>query len=211
MSQFRNGKMLYPILGAGFFLILTYLIIVDYHWFNYLDTYIYQFSWTPRNSFAAFINLFAKTATIVPILVISLIISLLLWFKGYKWLAVWNVVNVLGVSVLGFILKQLVARTRPNVNQLFERSSYSFPSGHSLLAMCLIGSILYILKSINFPSHTTPLIICLIFYLLFIGFSRVFLRVHYPSDVIGGYLLSYVWLSVSFLFFQKKISVEGNT
>ncbi|WP_207696633.1 hypothetical protein DOK67_0002307 [Enterococcus sp. DIV0212c] len=205
MYTFKEKKFTPAILSVVLFLFLTVLVVQNVSWFNQLDSAIYQFNWKPNEMITSIVNLFAKTATIVPIFIVSLIVSFVLWRKKQKLLAFWMSSNVLVVSALGFILKHGVARTRPNVEQLAERTSYSFPSGHSLLAMCLACSVILMAQTIykkqtkNYRTLKTVLII----YVLLIGFSRIYLRVHYPSDVIGGFLLSFSWVNLSYVCLQR--------
>lgn len=205
MDTFKEKKFTPAVLSALLFSVLTFLVVQNASWFHQLDSAIYQFNWKPNEIITSIVNIFAKTATIVPIFIVSLIISFVLWRKKQKLLAFWISSNVLVVSAIGFILKNLVARTRPNVGQLAERTSYSFPSGHSLLAMCLACSIILIAQSIyskrskNYRHLKTVLIL----YVILIGLSRIYLRVHYPSDVIAGFLLSYSWVNFSYAFLPR--------
>lgn len=201
----KEKKVTPAILSVLLFLMLTILVVQNVSWFNQLDTAIYQLSWKPNELIISGVNLFAKTATIVPIFFVSLVVSFVLWRKKQKLLAFWMSTNVFVVSGLGFILKHSVARTRPNVEQLAEKTSYSFPSGHSLLAMCLVCSIILIIQTI-YPKQSKyykSLKTALIIYALLIGLSRIYLRVHYPSDVIGGFLLSFSWVNLSYICLQR--------
>lgn len=201
MQQKKEDSGILALIGLLLFSILTFLVVENYNWFNQIDTFIYHFSWTPNKGLTSFVTLFAKTATIVPIFLLSTIISIILWKQKKKLLAFWSVSNVLIVSFLGFILKQIVARPRPAVEQLTEKTSYSFPSGHSLLAMCLVCSLFIVLHELN--NQSKSLKIGLIAYVLFIGIGRIFLRVHYPSDVLGGFLLSFTWVNFSYFALKK--------
>lgn len=205
MYTFKQKKFTPAILSAIFFSILTFLVVQNVSWFHQLDSVIYQISWKPNAMITSIVNLFAKTATIVPIFSVSMIVSFILWRKKQKLLAFWMSSNVLVVSAIGFVLKNLVARTRPNVGQLAERTSYSFPSGHSLLAMCLVCSIIIVAQTI-YPERSKnyrQLKNVLIIYVCLIGLSRIYLRVHYPSDVLAGFLLSYAWVNLSYVCLQK--------
>ncbi|EOH92265.1 hypothetical protein UAW_03250 [Enterococcus haemoperoxidus ATCC BAA-382] len=193
------------IFSVVLFSLLSFLVVKNVSWFTNLDSWIYQFNWKPNETLTSFVNLFAKTATIVPIFSLSLIVSFVLWKNKHKLLAVWMSSNVLVVSALGFILKNFVARPRPNVEQLAEKSSYSFPSGHSLLAMCLTCSVILIVHTF-YPRKTKNYRILknvLLLYVLLIGLSRIYLRVHYPSDVIAGFLLSFSWVNFSYICLQR--------
>ncbi|MGX7246026.1 phosphatase PAP2 family protein [Enterococcus quebecensis] len=207
----KEKKFTPAILSILLFSILTFLVVTNASWFIQFDSFIYQFSWKPSEVITALVNLFAKTATIVPVFILSLIISFALWRKNYKVLAFWMSSNVLVVSALGFILKQSVARTRPNVEQLAEKTSYSFPSGHSLLAMCLACSIMLVIQTIysTDPKKYQYVKIGLVVYVALIGLGRIYLRVHYPSDVLGGFLLSFAWVNLSYALLQK-MAIHGN-
>ncbi|MBO0422138.1 phosphatase PAP2/LCP family protein [Enterococcus plantarum] len=199
MNTYKEKKFTPAILSTILFVVLTFLVVQNVSWFHQIDSAIYQFNWKPNEMITSSVNLFAKTATIVPIFSVSLISSFLLWRKKQPLLAFWLSSNVLVVSALGFILKHIVARARPDVSQLAERSSYSFPSGHSLLAMCLVCSILLVTHKRKDKLLKTMLIL----YVVLIGISRIYLRVHYPSDVIGGFLLSFSWVNLSYVGLQR--------
>lgn len=201
MQQKKEKNGVYAIVGLVLFSILTFLVVKNYNWFNNLDSLIYQFSWTPNATLTSLVNLLAKTATIVPIFVASFLVSIILWWHKKRLLAFWNVSNVLIVSALGFVLKHTVARPRPAVDQLAAKTSFSFPSGHSLLAMCLVCSTFIVLQQLH--RNYKPLKIGLIVYLMLIAISRIFLRVHYPSDILGGFLLSFTWVNLSYTILQK--------
>lgn len=205
MNKLKEQTFTPTILSIVFFSVLTLLVVKNVSWFNNLDAAIYRFDWKPNELITNLVIVFAKTATIVPVFIISLIVSFGLWQNKHKLLAIWMSSNVLVVSALGFILKHLVARTRPNVTQLAEKTSFSFPSGHSLLAMCLVCSLLLSVQVIYQKKSLTYRLLKngLILYALLIGFSRIYLRVHYPSDVIGGFLLSYAWVRLSYICLQK--------
>ncbi|WP_206912078.1 hypothetical protein IGL98_001417 [Enterococcus sp. DIV0840] len=205
MYTFKEKKFIPAILSVLLFSVLTFFVVQNASWFHQLDSAIYQISWKPNAMITSIVNLFAKTATIVPIFIVSLIVSFILWRKKQKLLAFWMSSNVLVVSAIGFLLKNLVARMRPNVGQLAERTSYSFPSGHSLLAMCLVCSIIIAAQTI-YPERSKNyrhLKNVLIIYVCLIGLSRIYLRVHYPSDVLAGFLLSYAWVNLSYVCLQK--------
>ena len=201
MQQQKKNNGTFAIVGFVLFSISTFLVVENYSWFNRLDSLIYQLSWTPNATLTYVVNVFAKTATIVPIFIVSLGISVVLWLHKKRLLAFWNLSNVLIVSFLGFVLKHLISRPRPSVNQLVEKTSFSFPSGHSLLAMCLVCSTFIVLQQLH--KNYKPLKIGLIVYLLLIAMSRIFLRVHYPSDILGGFLLSFTWVNFSYAILKK--------
>src|SRR3989338_2509027 len=110
-------------------------------------------------------------------------------------------VFAIGVSTalgLHSILKWIFDRPRPTFNQvLVSVSSSSFPSGHAVIAVVLYGFFAYVLIGIvrNWRTKIT-VFLATVFLIILVGISRVYLGVHWPSDVLGGYLLGAWWLVV---------------
>lgn len=126
-------------------------------------------------------------------LVIALAIFLWLrWRRGAMWLAI----TMTGALGLDFVLKQAFHRTRPDAFFGTLPNSYSFPSGHALVSFCfyavLAGLIAYRVKSMAIKIGVGVAAALLV---TAIGFSRIYLGVHYPSDVLAGYLAATVWVS----------------
>ncbi|MCQ6279384.1 phosphatase PAP2 family protein [Bacillus sp. EB600] len=110
---------------------------------------------------------------------------------------------IIGSVILNSLLKNLFHRMRPNLHRLIEITGYSFPSGHAMTAFTIYGIIAYLLwRHISSKGGRSLLILFSAFMILMIGISRIYLGVHYPSDIIGGYLASGFWLSTLIWFFQ---------
>ncbi|WHY79655.1 phosphatase PAP2 family protein [Neobacillus sp. WH10] len=110
---------------------------------------------------------------------------------------------IIGSAVLNQILKQVFHRARPNFHRLIDISGYSYPSGHAMNAFTVYVIITFLLwRHISTKWGRSILIIFSAFMILAIGTSRIYLGVHYPSDIIGGYLASGFWLTVAIWFFQ---------
>ncbi|MEF3302032.1 phosphatase PAP2 family protein [Paenibacillus sp. GYB003] len=104
-------------------------------------------------------------------------------------------VSVGGSALLNALLKLAFRRDRPTLHRIGEATGYSFPSGHSMTAFCLYGTLAYLLwNHIPGTAGRTVLVASSALFILAIGISRIYLGVHYPSDVIGGYLASGCWL-----------------
>jgi len=101
-----------------------------------------------------------------------------------------------GSSITTYILKNIFNRERP-LGALYLETDSSFPSGHATIAVALYGFILYTIYQHERHHLKNPLIIFLSILILLIGISRLYLGVHYFSDVVAGYAVGLVWLLFS--------------
>lgn len=115
-------------------------------------------------------------------------------FKNKKTsIFVW--INLISITILNQVLKFILHRPRPIDFRIIEESGYSFPSGHSMASMAFYGFLIYLIyKKINNKYLKWGLICFLSILILFIGISRIYLGVHYTSDVLAGFLISVAYL-----------------
>ncbi|MEP6676667.1 MAG: phosphatase PAP2 family protein [Ferruginibacter sp.] len=135
----------------------------------------------------------------------NLLLIALFFFLGHQH---WYALNVLLVSLssllLMFMLKQLFRRNRPAVPLLFEAKGKSFPSGHAIMAVCFYGLLLQMLLHTGIaPSLKTLFTIFTVLLILSISFSRVYLQVHYLSDVLAGLIIGCSWLLICLHLLNK--------
>ncbi len=105
--------------------------------------------------------------------------------------------NLVGIVALNYALKEIVQRPRPEGFRLIAETGYSFPSGHSMVAVAFYGFLIWLI--IRFEEDRLQRWIwslALFFVVIMIGISRVYLGVHYFSDVVAGYCVAAVWLVV---------------
>lgn len=124
------------------------------------------------------------------------LIAYFLFIKKHKWYSI--KVPAIALSSLGlmFGLKHFFGRPRPDVPLLFEAEGLSFPSGHALFSITFYGLLVYIIyKGVKNGWVRWSLISFLVVLMLIIGFSRVYLRVHYATDVIAGFCVGFMWLT----------------
>ena len=101
-----------------------------------------------------------------------------------------------GAAGLNYLLKNLFERARPDLFRVVEETGYSFPSGHAMVALCFYGMIVYLAgRSIASRCQRFGLYFLAAILVIAIGISRIYLGVHYPSDVLGGYVAGAMWLS----------------
>jgi undecaprenyl-diphosphatase len=150
---------------------------------------------------------FTSIGTGLPIVIITIIILFVLYFVlGHRR----ELLLLLGVTVcsalLNVILKQLFHRERPTLHRLVEQTGLSFPSGHAMAAFSLYAILIYLLWRHTSTSFGRIILIAVGSLLIAaIGISRIYLGVHYPSDVIGGYLASGSLVFMSIGIYQRYI------
>lgn len=123
--------------------------------------------------------------------------------KKIRWFVTFDLV---GVTLINQVIKHIVRRPRPNVLRLVEEDGYSFPSGHSMVSMAFYGIIIYLVyKNVTNKYLKWTLITLLSLLILSIGFSRIYVGVHYFTDVVGGFLLGLAYLIIYINIYNKKV------
>lgn len=105
--------------------------------------------------------------------------------------------NLVIITVLNQLLKRILQRPRPTEFRIIEETGYSFPSGHSMVSMAFYGYLIYLIyKYVKNKYVKWILIVLLSILICSIGVSRIYLGVHYTSDVLGGFLISVSYLVI---------------
>lgn len=129
-------------------------------------------------------------------------VLIFMFCKKIRWFVTFDLV---GVTVINQAIKHIVRRPRPNVLRLVEEDGYSFPSGHSMVSMAFYGIIIYLVyKNVTNKYLKWSLITLLSLLILSIGFSRIYVGVHYFTDVVGGFLLGLAYLIIYINIYNKK-------
>ncbi|MEX2281638.1 MAG: phosphatase PAP2 family protein [Gemmatimonadota bacterium] len=131
------------------------------------------------------------------LLVLVLVASVFLWLTKHHWSVYILLMGVFGGQLMNRLLKTSFERPRPSiVDAVADVSSLSFPSGHAMTSMITYGSVAYLVARLE-PTRRLRLTtwsLCAVMIIL-IGISRMYLGVHYPSDIIAGYLGGIAWLA----------------
>lgn len=139
------------------------------------------------------------------IALITLSVGFIFLMKNKKY-PKFIILNLALVFVINRILKLIIARPRPERLQLVLEKGYSFPSGHSMVAFGFYGFLIYLVyKNIENKKIKYPLVAFLALLILFIGISRIYLGVHYVTDVIGGFIFAFLYLIVFVKYLYKKV------
>ena len=116
--------------------------------------------------------------------------------------------NLVIVTILNQLLKGILQRPRPTEYRIIEETGYSFPSGHSMISMAFYGYIIYLIYKYVTNKYIKWISIVLLSILICsIGISRIYLGVHYTSDVLGGFLISVSYL-VIYISAVNKFLIE---
>ncbi|MFT8321568.1 MAG: phosphatase PAP2 family protein [Bacillus sp. (in: firmicutes)] len=195
------------IAGGGFIAIANWVtsrnvIDFDHHIISFIQSYV---SGTLTMIMVA-ISFIASIKWIVSIII--LLAGILCWKK--KWALALFLVSTSGLgALLNKGLKLFFKRERPDILPLVVEQSYSFPSGHSMGSMLFYGSLAYIIIHL---AKTTKIKVTAVFgmaiLILCIGISRIYLGVHFPTDVLGGYSIGLAFLFLCILCFRYY---EGRT
>ena len=117
------------------------------------------------------------------------------------------ILQLVGVVILSFLvnlaLKEVFDRARPTLEHMVVVKTLSYPSGHAMSAMSFYGFLIYLIYKIKMSRWIRGLLtVILSLLILFIGLSRVYLGVHFPSDVVGGFIGGLIWVAFCVVLFN---------
>jgi membrane-associated phospholipid phosphatase len=117
--------------------------------------------------------------------------------RGQRTLAVAWVLAVAGNALLNTLLKEIFERARPiHGHGVLIADGWSFPSGHSSGSVVAYGMLAYLLNRLVSADWRLPILLSAVAVAFTTGFSRVFLQVHYVSDVLAGFASGLLWLTI---------------
>ena len=185
-----------------FFIFITTLVI--FNKINFIDSSVYNFLISFKNdSLTNFFRFITKFSNVAFLVIFVLIVLLILRNKD----AVFVIFNLIFLRLLNYVIKIIIKRDRPNILRLIKIGEYSFPSGHAMISMGVYVYLIYLIyKKIKNPYIKYLGIIILSLLIILIGISRIYLGVHYFSDVVAGYTLSLIYLII-FIRVRRKYNV----
>jgi len=135
------------------------------------------------------------------VLVIVILISAVI-YKRWKYVVQVTLVLFLA-TVSNMMLKRAIDRARPGIEHLVSVETLSYPSGHAMSAMAFYGFLIYLFYKFRINGFLkATAILALTLLILSIGISRIYLGVHYPSDVVGGFIAGLIWVFFCILLFN---------
>lgn len=197
-------------LTKGSFALLLFVIlgyVVKFHP-NYLKDFDSLIQITLRGDLPHTLTFFFSSVTsLINTPVIMTWVAVLAGFFLYKkwWSeAILLIGNLALTGILVALLKNVYQRPRPTIQHLIEEGGFSFPSGHALASTLIFGTLLIIvsqrIKSVQTKHILQSLMVVMIFIIMT---SRVYLGVHYPTDVLGSFLLGLGILHIEFPYYDK--------
>ncbi len=155
--------------------------------------WLHQFANPNLDNLMLFITNLGNPTTVV---IVALVTLFLLWWQRYREEAKIFVLACLGGLILNSGLKLFFSKPRPKLwHSLISETSFSFPSGHALGSMVLYGFIAYLL-AIHYPRFSAIIYVLAVIIIAAIGISRLYLGVHWPTDIIAGYGVGFLWLMI---------------
>ncbi|HEX8037660.1 MAG TPA: phosphatase PAP2 family protein [Chryseosolibacter sp.] len=136
--------------------------------------------------------------------IVTLLIAGFFLIKEVSWKFILQTVLVLGLATLSNVgLKRVIGRSRPTIEHLVSVDTLSYPSGHSMSAMAFYGFLVYLCLRLRIsPWLRYVLTTILVVIILCIGASRVYLGVHFPSDVAAGFIGGLIWVAFCSIIFS---------
>lgn len=207
MQSIFKHKLFLTILFSLLMIVFLFLSIEVYKG----DTFIFDkqmFLWTHSHE-SKFVTTFALACTFLGsqtfLLPANIILAAIFFFQHKQRDYVWKIalVSLTSAGFL-FLVKYIIKRPRPE-SPLVNALHYSFPSGHTFTSITFFGIILYFVMNYFKSTLARGLIITLcVLLVLSIAWSRVYLHVHYASDVLAGFCLGLMWLIMAKWFLLEK-------
>lgn len=201
MTKVKNDKMLI----ASLILLIIFIFFVFLHsYFNIIDDFVYSLVKplisNDMTNIMQFITFFSD-----PIWCILLSCLMILLVKNKK-ISKAFLLNLILVFLLNYVLKIIFARSRPIDINLIVETGFSFPSGHAMMSLGIYGFLIYLLL-LSDKNKISKIIgsASLILLIFLIGISRIYLGVHYATDVIAGFVISASYLLLFIRFIYSKI------
>jgi undecaprenyl-diphosphatase len=204
-----NNKTVFPsalisLLCAAGFICMAFLYSSPF--MNSLDSSIISFVQGMESSaMTGIMKFFTFIGAGLPIVIIAVFILIILYFAfGHRRELILFAIAVVGSALLNVLLKLLFHRARPDMHRIIEVTGFSFPSGHAMAAFSLYAILIFLLwKHASTGFARVLLLLIGSACIAVIGLSRIYLGVHYPSDVIAGYLASGFWVFLSIWLYRR--------
>lgn len=180
------------------FVLVKKELFVDYHGYKFVSSFTSDF----LTKILKVITIMGSAKFLIGVTVGLVIVFLIR--KKYRY-ALYVSLNILCAHLINTLIKYIIRRDRPIGHRLVSEEGYSFPSGHSMVGFAVYTFIIYLVyKNVKNKVLKITLIILLSLLIFLIGFSRIYLGVHYTSDVLAGYLISFTYINMFIYIISRK-------
>ena len=158
-----------------------------------ISEYVVSFRTSTLTNYFTFItNVGDRYGYVVVFVLINSVFYII--FKSWRYVIELAIVLLVAASS-NILLKQVINRARPISEHLVTVETLSYPSGHAMTAMAFYGFLIYLFYNFKLNIFAKfGIITVLILLILSIGVSRIYLGVHFPSDVAGGFIAGFIWV-----------------
>lgn len=186
--------------------LIVLIILIKTNLITTFDAAVYNLLTMHMNesltSIAKAITFLGQDKFIIFVLILVLIISFIL--KKIKTGAI-VVLFLIITHTINYIIKIIFQRPRPEILRLIEENGFSFPSGHTMAATALYGILIYLILKSELNKNLKIISASILSLMAFsVGLSRIYLGVHYASDVLGAFLISIILLLILISINEKK-------
>ena len=172
---------------------------------RWIDREVYEFIYASESFITTALMLgFTQLGEVLSMIVMSLILISILMLYKLKIHTLFIVISMMASSILIPVLKNSFDRERPSMLRLVEISGFSFPSGHAMGSTIFFGSLATIIKHTDLNNKALLMTVCATF-ILMISSSRVYLGVHYPTDVLAGVVIGLAVVVGTSALLHKKL------
>ena len=187
------------------FLVCAVLILCDYNFkIDAFNTFVAN---NRTSGLTAFFKIFTHIGSFYTLAVLAVIGVVLLYFVfKQKRFAIFSGACFACVCIANFIIKQIIRRARPEHLMIIEETGFSFPSGHAMMTFAFFALAIYFVCAFV-KNKTLKVILATVFSILIVtvSFSRIYLGVHYLTDILAGWLVTLAIVIVFMLAYQSKL------
>lgn len=154
-----------------------------------------------------FFKIFTHLGSFITLAILAVVAGILLWFVAKKKrISVFYLVCFGAAAVANFIAKRIVKRPRPEHLMIIKETGFSFPSGHSMMSFVFFALLIhFVYKTIKNKWLKWLIISVCAGLIAAIGFSRIYLGVHYLTDVLVGWVISFAIICMFAIIYKSKL------
>lgn len=206
LTRLKNSKVIVAGVVIAFILSIYLIIVLERGGSFAIDSVLTDFiqGIFPHSSYS-FFEFLSNFGDKIGIGIVAIIFIIWLAWKKRDFHGIAAFVIAIGLgNEFNKVIKEAIARPRPTFNHFVDESSMSFPSGHAMVGLILYMFIAHFLaKEAKSSAGKGIIAICALLFVLLIGISRIVLGFHYPTDIIGGYLIGSIWLFLWISLYER--------